>query len=659
MDTFPYTDRSPSLDSNASDDTLHDPISPSSLYDVRPGLMGPKDKTSFADEQDAAARHDDITADAVREEADKAQKVWIPASHTSRTLALCFDGTGDHFDYENSNVVNIFSMLRKDDTTQQLVYYQPGIGTYTGTDLPIISTISKTLDEMFAMNISTHIKDGYSFLMENYTDGDKICLFGFSRGAYTARALAGMLQKVDLLPRSNDAQLSFAYDMYAKMATDADATDFDDQVVLVETFKRTFCREVKVEFLGVWDTVNSVGLIPRMLPFVYMNNGVQHLRHALSLDERRVRFIPSFASAFIPRRMDAGERAERRFEDAVNAAADAHCDVREVWFAGVHADVGGGSVKNSTRHALARIPLRWMIRETLRCSTGLLYDGAMLQQVGLSLARAPDGTVHLADAPRRLGAHELGAHPGLRVDIEEEQPAQCLSWAAAVVAFFTAFFGVLFGGTASTLSDTAKLGGGRYVLPSRMHPTHARALHEHHGHDAPLVDPHAINDAHMQEQAPLFEAVEELADALSLMHDQLSPAGGWKRLLWLAMEYLPARIRVERPLHIKHGADAWEWWSRPQDPEDRLVWQWVTVWNRCRGRMLAGKVIESGLRVHRSVKTRLEARGIRLKHTHSPGELYIPQVRPALPRAKGEAWPTQLTHREWNVDVPLYWEWVD
>ena len=88
--------------------------------------------------------------------------------------------------------------------------------------------------------------------MQNYTAGDKICIFGFSRGAYTARALAGMLQKVGLLPRSNGAQRPFAYAMYAKTATDADAPDFGEQVALVETFKRTFCREVRVDFLGVW-----------------------------------------------------------------------------------------------------------------------------------------------------------------------------------------------------------------------------------------------------------------------------------------------------------------------------------------------------------------------------------------------------------------------
>ncbi|EKM57152.1 uncharacterized protein PHACADRAFT_208293 [Phanerochaete carnosa HHB-10118-sp] len=408
-----------------SDETLHSPVSPSFLYDIKDR----NGKTSRSDVSESQQRHEDSFGHD-GSETGRGQKVWIPAHHRHRTLVLCFDGTGDQFDSDNSNVVQFVSMLRKDDTSQQLVYYQPGIGTYTGTNMPIVATISKTLDEMFAMNISSHIKDGYRFLMNNYTDGDKICLFGFSRGAYTARALAGMLQKVGLLPRSNDAQLYFAYDMYAKTATNADDKDFDEQVILVETFKRTFCREVKVEFLGVWDTVNSVGLIPRTLPFVYMNNGVRHLRHALSLDERRVRFIPSFASAYVPcKAAQDGERAEQRFEDAVNAASGVHCDVYEVWFAGVHADIGGGSVKNNTRHALARIPLRWMVREAFRCGTGLIFDAAMLQQIGLSLDVAPDTTstgtttISLADPPPRLAAHEVHAYPDLTVELEAAEDA--------------------------------------------------------------------------------------------------------------------------------------------------------------------------------------------------------------------------------------------
>ncbi|EKM57155.1 uncharacterized protein PHACADRAFT_61026, partial [Phanerochaete carnosa HHB-10118-sp] len=99
--------------------------------------------------------------------------------HANRTLVLCFDGTGDHFDSDNSNVVQLAAILRKDDTKQQLVYYQ------------VRSPPAATLDDMFATSLSTHII-GMPF---NYTDGDKICMFGFSRGAYTARALAGMLQK--------------------------------------------------------------------------------------------------------------------------------------------------------------------------------------------------------------------------------------------------------------------------------------------------------------------------------------------------------------------------------------------------------------------------------------------------------------------------------
>lgn len=216
-----------------------------------------------------------------------------------------------------------------------------------------------------------------------------------------------------------------------------------------------------------------------------------------------------------------------------------------------------------------------------------------------------------------------------------------------------------FGRTPHRAVDAARARG-RHVLPSRMHPVHARAAHRaRHGTAGapPPEDPHALHEEYMVERCPEYEAVEELADALSMMHDQLSTAGGWMRLLWLAMEYLPARVRVERPVHIKHTADAWEWWSRPKEPGDRLVWQWVR--NCGRGRTLAGEVLASGMHVHRSVKTRLEARGIRLKHAHRPGDVYVPQVRPAVPRAGRCSYPTQLGHKDWNVDVPLYWEWVD
>ena len=86
--------------------------------------------------------------------------------------------------------------------------------------------------------------DGYKFIMNNYNPGDKISIFGFSRGAYTARALAGFLSKIGLLPRDNLQQVTFAYKMYKR--TDAEG------LVLAKGFKDTYCRPVSIEFLGVW-----------------------------------------------------------------------------------------------------------------------------------------------------------------------------------------------------------------------------------------------------------------------------------------------------------------------------------------------------------------------------------------------------------------------
>ncbi|KIY61728.1 hypothetical protein CYLTODRAFT_405329 [Cylindrobasidium torrendii FP15055 ss-10] len=125
----------------------------------------------------------------------------IPPTHEHRTLVLCFDGTGDQFDADNSNIVEFFSMLKKDDRREQMCYYQSGIGTYISPKAasPTSATLAKSLDMMMAWHLDAHVMDGYEFLMQNYQTGDRICLFGFSRGAYTARGLAGMLHKVGLL----------------------------------------------------------------------------------------------------------------------------------------------------------------------------------------------------------------------------------------------------------------------------------------------------------------------------------------------------------------------------------------------------------------------------------------------------------------------------
>ncbi|KAF5372302.1 hypothetical protein D9615_009237 [Tricholomella constricta] len=321
----------------------------------------------------------------------------IPPSSPARTLVLCFDGTGDQFDSDNSNIVEFFTMLKKDDREKQMVYYQAGIGTYTSPQVatPLAAKISKTLDEAIAWNLSAHVMDGYEFLMQNYEAGDRICIFGFSRGAYTARGLAGMIHKVGLLPACNHQQVPFAY----KMFTRVDDLGWKQS----NAFKKAFSVDVPIEFIGVWDTVNSVGLIPRRLPFTTSNTIVRTFRHAVSLDERRAKFKANLWNRPNEKESKLGVKGQKpdkpdkkkkpahknslkKLEKKYSDVSDHPTDIEEVWFAGCHCDVGGGSVDNGTPHTLARIPLRWMIRECFKADTGIMFISECLRNVGLDPA---------------------------------------------------------------------------------------------------------------------------------------------------------------------------------------------------------------------------------------------------------------------------------
>ncbi|KAF8074124.1 hypothetical protein FPV67DRAFT_1480849 [Lyophyllum atratum] len=340
----------------------------------------------------------------------------IPPEHSHRTLVLCFDGTGDQFDADNSNIVQLVSLLKKNDRSKQMVYYQAGIGTYTSPKVmtPFTSKLSKTLDEMFAWNLDGHVMSGYEFLMQNYVEGDRICIFGFSRGAYTARSLAGMIHKVGLLPADNHQQVPFAYKMYTR----ADDVGWEQS----NAFKAAFSVDVDIEFLGVWDTVDSVGLLPKRLPFTTSNTIVRNFRHAIALDERRAKFkanlwnrptadeqklgtqsdIPVVEASPLPMKEKDSkssrarkastskepleseeERKLSRFEELYASKEEHTTNIEEVWFLGCHCDVGGGSVSNKTRNSLARIPLRWMVRECFKANTGMMFDAQALRGIGL------------------------------------------------------------------------------------------------------------------------------------------------------------------------------------------------------------------------------------------------------------------------------------
>ncbi|KIO06146.1 hypothetical protein M404DRAFT_495935 [Pisolithus tinctorius Marx 270] len=322
-----------------------------------------------------------------------------------RMLILCFDGTAGHFDSHNTNVVKLFGLLRKDAMDKQRCYYQPGIGTYfePGVVSPLFSWWAKILDDAIAWYLNEHVMDGYKFLMANYRPGDKICLFGFSRGAYTARALAGMLAKVGLLPRDNLQSVKFAYNYYRR--------EDKQSIALAKKFKEKFCQEVDVEFVGVWDTVQSTGiLVGRSLPLTDSNTFITTFRHALSLDEHRARFRPNLyhrpsknqksraqkATSGVTRvfnllRCKHGTSSEGNnpaengiSEPGPEQSASSETDVLEVWFAGCHCDIGGGNVKDEEPSSLAQITLRWMVEQVIASECGVLFEDEGLKELGIT-----------------------------------------------------------------------------------------------------------------------------------------------------------------------------------------------------------------------------------------------------------------------------------
>jgi uncharacterized protein (DUF2235 family) len=273
----------------------------------------------------------------------------------TRNVVVCLDGTGNQFGEHNTNVVKLFRVLVRDHA-QQLAYYDPGVGTLADPALktPIAKTVNKCLGLAFGRGLTRNVVEAYSYVMDHYQDGDRLFLFGFSRGAYTARVLAGFLHHCGLLEPGCQHLIPYALKQYTK------AKMCRDDWRIAARFKKTYGRQLThngeptgafpVHFLGLWDSVSTLGWVwdPVFLPYTTNNPGVATVRHALAIDERRSFFRPLFWG---------GEHLDRQ-------------DVKQVWFAGVHADIGGGYPEEES--GLAKISLEWMIREAQH--HGLVID---------------------------------------------------------------------------------------------------------------------------------------------------------------------------------------------------------------------------------------------------------------------------------------------
>ncbi|KZP19845.1 hypothetical protein FIBSPDRAFT_743285 [Athelia psychrophila] len=296
-----------------------------------------------------------------------------------RNLVICIDGTSNKCGIANTNVIKLHSQILKDESDEQLTYYDSGIGTYatpTGMSLShLMLVMQNKVDMVIAWNLEKVIIGAYQWLSNHYREGDKIFLFGFSRGAFQVRALAGMIETVGLLLPGNESQIPFAYQHYVNH----DAAGKDRY--LAPTFKEMLSRRgARVHFIGVWDTVSSVGLMrpKKILPRIAeCCNHVCYFRHALALDERRVKFLPEYVHE---------GKSHALGEPLFPGQGKCTADIKEVWFAGTHSDVGGGNRLN-TDPQLGDTPLLWMRNEATMA--GLRLEAADVNWKMINLKRDP------------------------------------------------------------------------------------------------------------------------------------------------------------------------------------------------------------------------------------------------------------------------------
>ena len=267
-----------------------------------------------------------------------------------KKIIICCDGTGNQLGETYSNVVKIYSVIKK-IPGKQIAFYDPGVGTfsYSNVVIPLWRRIKQGIDLALGLGLEENVTQAYSFLMENYEDGDEVFLFGFSRGAYTTRVLAGLITQMGLLQKGCQNLIPYAWDSY-RLCYKKEVKKVSKQ------FKDYYAREVKIRFLGIWDTVSSIGLLfgYKHYPNTLRNHGVEIVRHAMAIDERR---------RFYRTNMFKKNRSTQ--------------DIKQVWFAGVHSDVGGSYPLNES--GLAQVSLKWMIREAAIAK--IEFDDELIKQV--------------------------------------------------------------------------------------------------------------------------------------------------------------------------------------------------------------------------------------------------------------------------------------
>ena len=266
-----------------------------------------------------------------------------------RNLVICCDGTNNSLATPLTNVAHLSALADIGDLSRQLAYYDAGVGVEAHPDMrtKLGAAWSRWSGAAFGAGLVANVQSAYSHLVDHYADGDFVYLFGFSRGAYTVRVIAGLLHNYGLLRPEFGGEAAAVVKAFQNLyprdgsgfvnglPTQAQRQRFEE----ARRYRETRTRPCPIHFMGLFDTVSSLGWAwePKSFPNTMTLPNVNILRHALALDERRAKFRTNRVSC--------------------NNAAD-H---QQMWFAGVHSDVGGGYA--APRNRLSRVPLRWMMSE--------------------------------------------------------------------------------------------------------------------------------------------------------------------------------------------------------------------------------------------------------------------------------------------------------
>jgi uncharacterized protein (DUF2235 family) len=320
-----------------------------------------------------------------------------------KNIVILLDGTSNEISADRTNILRLYGTLEKSD--RQLVYYDPGVGTIGAENAWF--RFWRDAGEVWGMatgwGLDQNVKEAYRFLVENYerggkdddrSDRDRIYIFGFSRGAYSARVLAGFINAFGLIERRNLNLIDYAYRAYKRIGENAGSKDDaegkgdkNSSFAEIHLYERLLDPDrPPIRLLGLFDTVSSViehgrhGPRFRSHAFTKTNRSVETVRHAIAIDERRTMFGPRLWP-------EGGEYRANPF----NQAGAKDQDVREVWFNGVHCDVGGGYPEAEGK--LAKLSLKWMIEQTE--PAGLHYRTQTVNEIVLGTRKpyvAPDAT---------------------------------------------------------------------------------------------------------------------------------------------------------------------------------------------------------------------------------------------------------------------------